>query len=60
MLTINQIFDITSDMFLLRLLAEDKTVDGVWWNDRLSRSTLSAPRGVIFPHRIAKWLAHET
>lgn len=31
--------------------------DGVWWEDRLSPETLSAPRGVILPHAIGRWTA---
>jgi hypothetical protein len=32
-------------------------LDGVWWDDDLDESRLSAPRGVIVPSRIASWLA---
>lgn len=30
-------------------------VDGVWWDDKLAPEILSAPRGVIFPHRLTLW-----
>jgi len=50
-------FELTPEMAILRLLAEDPALDGAWWSDRASRSSFSAPRGVIFPHRIAKWSA---
>lgn len=30
-------------------------LDGVWWNDKLDPSSLSAPRGVILPHAAPRW-----
>jgi hypothetical protein len=30
-------------------------IDGIWWED--SYGFLSAPRGVIFPHRVCAWQA---
>jgi hypothetical protein len=30
-------------------------VDGIWWADRLAPAQLSAPRGGIFPGRLASW-----
>lgn len=32
-------------------------LDGVWWEDDLDPSKLSAPRGVIVPQRIEAWLS---
>lgn len=32
-------------------------LDGVWWDDDLDVSRLSAPRGVIVPQRIDAWLS---
>lgn len=32
-------------------------LDGVWWEDDLDVSRLSAPRGVIVPQRIEAWLS---
>lgn len=38
--------------------AEDELgLDGVWWNEILDTSRLSAPRGVIFNQRLAGWTA---
>lgn len=30
-------------------------VDGLWWDEDLDPDRLSAPRGCIFPHRLALW-----
>lgn len=35
---------------------ERPDLDGVWWEDDLDVSRLSAPRGVIVPSRIESWL----
>lgn len=35
--------------------AEAHGYDGVWWNERLDISRLSAPRGVIFQHKLTEW-----
>lgn len=35
---------------------ERPDLDGVWWEDDLDVSRLSAPRGVIVPNRIESWL----
>jgi hypothetical protein len=41
---------------LCPIYAEDVLrVDGVWWADRLSPDTLSAPRGVIVPSQVRHW-----
>lgn len=34
-----------------------RTLDGVWWRDPFSPARLSAPRGGIFPDRVALWSA---
>lgn len=47
------VFDI-----LLTVWVEDTTdLDGVWWKERLDVSSLSAPRGVIIPSKVASWKA---
>lgn len=41
---------------LLTLWVEDTTdFDGVWWNDNLNISNLSAPRGVIVKNKVNSW-----
>lgn len=30
-------------------------LDGIWWNDRLDPQNYSAPRGVIFPNKVASF-----
>lgn len=37
--------------------AAHPTLDGMWWHDELDPARLSAPRGVIFPHRVGAWNA---
>jgi GNAT superfamily N-acetyltransferase len=37
------------------LMVEAAGLDGVWWNDKLDPSRLSAPRGVIFPSKLQEW-----
>jgi hypothetical protein len=47
--------------FIAGLWAEDVLrVDGVWWEDRYSPQTLSAPRGMIFASRLTEWHAERT
>lgn len=41
--------------YTLPLYAENKGLDGVWWNDELDVSRYSAPRGVIVPSKISSW-----
>lgn len=42
--------------FVLMVWAEQcLDVDGLWWDDVLDVASLSAPRGGIFPQRIALW-----
>lgn len=36
---------------------ERPDLDGVWWDDEMDVSRLSAPRGVIVPQRIEAWLS---
>jgi len=41
---------------LVTVYAEDELdCDGVWWQDTFDPSNLSAPRGVIFPSKVASW-----
>lgn len=40
---------------LALLLAEEMGLDGVWWDDELDESRLSAPRGVILPERLKEF-----
>jgi hypothetical protein len=35
--------------------AEAAGFDGVWWEESLDPSSLSAPRGVIFQHKLDEW-----
>jgi hypothetical protein len=47
--------------FIAGLWAEDVLqVDGVWWEDRLSPRSYSAPRGMIFASRLPEWRAERT
>lgn len=41
--------------FAVIFFAEAHGYDGVWWNDDLDASRLSAPRGVIFQHKLSEW-----
>lgn len=41
---------------VLTVLAEEEGYDGVWWEDRLDVTALSAPRGVIVPSRVKDWV----
>jgi len=41
---------------LLTIWAEEETdLDGIWWNEKLDVSFLSAPRGVILPTKLKEW-----
>lgn len=50
------------DDFILACWVEDAMpeVDGLWWSDRLEPALLSAPRGGIFPSRVARWSRSRT
>lgn len=37
--------------------AEDRAADGVWWNEILDVTNLSAPRGNILAHALPRWSA---
>jgi hypothetical protein len=39
---------------LATVWAQAHDLDGVWWEDAYDPDALSAPRGVIFPHRLDK------
>lgn len=41
--------------FAIIWFAEHKGYDGVWWDETLDPSRLSAPRGVIFQSRLPDW-----
>jgi hypothetical protein len=41
--------------FSVVFYAEAHGYDGVWWNDDLDVGRLSAPRGVIFQHKLSEW-----
>ena len=41
--------------FAAIFFAEAHGYDGVWWNEILKVSLLSAPRGVIFQHKLSEW-----
>jgi hypothetical protein len=43
------------DIAVLHVVEKDGSFDGAWWNDVLDPDNLSAPRGVIFPSRLAAW-----
>ncbi len=44
-------FDFLALVFAERALQ----LDGVYWHEELAPWNLSAPRGVIFPHRVSQW-----
>ena len=46
----------TFDLLLTIFLENNTNYDGVWWDDMLDVSSLSAPRGVIFNKKINDWL----
>lgn len=39
---------VTLEQDVATVWAQDHRLDGIWWSDRLSPATFSAPRGVIF------------
>jgi hypothetical protein len=41
--------------FAIIFYAEANGYDGVWWDDALDISNFSAPRGVIFQHKLEEW-----
>lgn len=43
----------TQDALLTKWSNDATSADGVWWNDQLDPSRLSAPRGVIVPRQIS-------
>ncbi len=46
-----------ADIVVAAWVNQERTdLDGVWWEDNLDVSRLSAPRGVIVPNRIESWL----
>ena len=43
------------ELATLKLMMDEGRYDGVWWYDKYDPDGLSAPRGVIFPTRLAEW-----
>jgi hypothetical protein len=43
------------DLIVVAYAEDVLKIDGVWWNERLDVSALSAPRGVIVPSMIQHW-----
>jgi len=41
--------------YILPLYADTLGLDGVWWQDVLDVTKLSAPRGVIVPSKVNTW-----
>lgn len=52
--------DLDAFDFLAMVWAEDTQplIDGIWWRERYAPESLSAPRGGIFPTRLAQWKPH--
>lgn len=48
-----QLLDLLSTIYVEDVLL----IDGVWWEEELDRSRLSAPRGVIVPSKVPEWNA---
>ena len=44
-----------AEAFAVIFYAETLGYDGVWWHEVLDISSLSAPRGVIFQHKLCEW-----
>ena len=51
--------DDVSDMLVVAYALKHMEVDGVWWADAFEPDVLSAPRGGIFPNKLAEWSAVE-
>lgn len=45
------------DLALIEYASQDATLDGIWWNEHYDPSSLSAPRGGIFPARVSEFEA---
>lgn len=45
----------TFDLLLTVYVSENTDYDGVWWSDKLDPMNYSAPRGVIFSHKLKDW-----
>jgi hypothetical protein len=45
------------DLALIQFAGRDPSIDGVWWDEHYDPSSLSAPRGGIFPDRIDAFTA---
>lgn len=45
------------EVFNLYVASAVPEADGVWWDEELAPEILSAPRGVILPHAIGRWMA---
>lgn len=48
--------DVEEKLATIWVTEEATEYDGVWWEEKLDVSRLSAPRGVIVPHKIKAWL----
>ncbi len=58
---VHQVGDIDSatsfDLALIEFAKRDLSIDGVWWDEQLDPTALSAPRGGIFPERVSEFTA---
>lgn len=55
-------FDVTEaadDYLIMAYAHQEMDVDGVWWNEDYDPDGYSAPRGGIFPNKVAEWTASE-
>jgi hypothetical protein len=43
------------DLIVVAYAEDVMKYDGVWWNEKLNVSNLSAPRGVIVPSMVSSW-----
>jgi len=47
------------DYLIMAYASQVMDVDGVWWNEGFDPDGYSAPRGGIFPNKVAEWTAAE-
>ena len=59
---VGRYFDVTEavdDYLIMAYARQVMDVDGVWWNEDYDPDGYSAPRGGIFPNKVAEWTAVE-
>ncbi|WP_315921834.1 hypothetical protein [Mesorhizobium sp. SP-1A] len=47
------------DYLIMAYARQVMDVDGIWWNEAYDPDSYSAPRGGIFPNKVAEWTAVE-